>query len=313
MSNNLEVRWNSLDPDPLDSVFSLIDTSHPVRIYIGKSITSERLLLIVTKHEPPNQKDMRLIGLKKIKKENGEWSLILTLKDISLSDIFSQLCLDIIESSRCSTNSDVGITLILKRLTGWRKLLEEGFSGILDNDSVRGLFGELHFLYNSMIPQLGKMIAVKAWVGPLKADQDFQTLETAWEIKTIRSNAVKVNISSERQLASHPNIFLIVITLNESMKEGGGLLTLNQLVTKIRQLLSDDIIALSDFEDKIFEAKYIHHKEYDTPFFIVEKELRLKVTDGFPCIKPLDLKPGVSEVTYQLQLDFCSDFIVKNF
>ncbi|MBK6648234.1 MAG: PD-(D/E)XK motif protein [Betaproteobacteria bacterium] len=46
---------------------------------------------------------------------------------------------------------------------------------------------------------MAKSDAVRAWVGPKGADQDFQTHNAAWEVKTIHPGATSVTISSESQ------------------------------------------------------------------------------------------------------------------
>jgi hypothetical protein len=308
---NLDQKWDLITSDPLVPVFSMIDNNHPIRIYLGKSISNERLLLIVTLKEIADQRDMRSISLQKVKKENGEWSLILKLKDFALGEVFSNLCQDILTASSFAKTHEQGILLILRRLNSWRQLLEVGTTNLLDQQRIRGLFGELSFLKEYLIPKLGKQSAVNSWVGPLKSDQDFITSEISWEIKTTYSSAKNLIIASEGQLSSHPNIVLVVIGLDEEEEKAINKICLNEMVARIRFLLSDDMEASMCFDEKLLTAGYVERIEYNKPHFGIVFEMSYKVDGSFPRIKSSDLASGVSSVCYQIDRSVIGEFEIK--
>ena len=59
---------------------------------------------------------------------------------------------------------------------------------------IQGLFGEMYFLKNYMIPKFGINSAIFSWSGPEQTSKDF-SLENNWfEIKTISAKSSLVKI-----------------------------------------------------------------------------------------------------------------------
>ena len=161
--------------------------------------------------------EIPVLGARRFKRDDGKWSLLLVLDSAGLSPMFSMLCEDLIESARNTgllTHKSLGF--VLRRLSNWRQLLERGLPDLLSENEIRGLCGELLTLKRLFL-HIGKPDAVRAWVGPKGADQDFQTHNAAWEVKTIHPGATSVTISSESQLqTTSRTLFLVVIELAES-------------------------------------------------------------------------------------------------
>jgi hypothetical protein len=308
MPTDLEARWSALIPDMERPVFQLYDAEHPLRFYVGRENSGERLLLLVTGERPPALRDLRAIRLRTYRREDGTWSLLLALGSDELSPVFSLLCNDLIESSRLAKTDAAALGLVLRRLANWRRLLERGGHDLLGENEIRGLCGELLCL-NNLVTRLGKLEAVKAWVGPKGADQDFQAPDDAWEVKTIRPDAQKILIASERQLFSSSRaIELVVIELGEKNERTVDSFTLNELVASMRSALADDLEASDLFEERLSAAGYILRAEYDSPNLAVASIRKFSVRDGFPCITPTMLPAGVSQAGYQILLTACEPF-----
>ena len=307
--NKLEARWDTLKTDPLHAVFQLCDASHPLDFYIGKDSDKKRLLLLVTLEAPPAIRNMRAIHIRTFKRDDGKWSLLLTLDSISLAPMFSLLCDDLIEASRnTGLPAEKSLSFVLKRLTNWRKLLERELPGLLSENEIRGVCGELLFLHR-LFEHLGKSEAVAAWVGPKKADQDFQAPDSAWEVKTIRPSAQRVTISSELQLQiTTRDIYLAVFELADCMAEESNAFTLNTLVDKVRNSLADDHDASELFEERLITAGYIPRHEYDEPSLVERSLAVFAVAAGFPCITREMLALGISLVEYDLLLTACDNY-----
>lgn len=309
MANKLDARWDALKADPLCAVFQLCDADHPLDFYIGKDSNKQRLLLLVTPEVPPAIRDMRAIHIRTFKRDDGKWSLLLTLDSLSLAPMFSLLCDDLIEASRNTGQpADKSLGFVLKRLSNWRRLLERGLPDLLSENEIRGICGELLFLQR-LFDHLGKSEAIKAWVGPQKADQDFQAPVSAWEIKTIRPGASRVTISSESQLQVTTRvIYLAVFELADCMADGANAFTLNTLVDNVRASLAEDHDTCELFEERLITAGYVSRPEYDAPS-LVERSLAIfSVNTGFPCITREMLAPGISHVGYDLLLSACDNF-----
>lgn len=309
MANKLDARWDTLKADALTAVFQLFDADHPLDFYIGKDTDKQRLLLLVTPEEPPAIRDMRAIRIRTFKRDDGKWSLLLTLDSITLTPMFSLLCDDLIDSSRnTGLPADKSLSFVLKRLSNWRRLLERGLPDLLSENEIRGICGELLFLQN-LFDHLGKSEAVKAWVGPKKADQDFQAPVAAWEVKTIRPGAPRITISSESQLqVTTRAIYLAVFELADCMAGDAHAFTLNALVDRVRASLAADHDASELFEENLVMAGYVSRPEYDAPTLVERSLTVFAVNTGFPCITREMLAPGISHVGYDLLLSACGNF-----
>lgn len=312
-SNRLDERWDALPCDPLRSVFNLYDSNHPLRFYIGRDAEQRRLLLLITPETPPKTHGMRSIKIQSLKRDDGKWALLLTLESLSLAPMFSLLCEDLIESSRdTGVPPDESLGFVLKRLGGWRKMLERGTPNLLSDNEVRGLCGELLFLQR-LLGQLGKTEAVRAWCGPQRADQDFQTPVSAWEVKTIRPGADTIAVSSETQLQTLAcPVHLVVFELAESESGPVGGFTLNSLVSDIRNALAEDYDAGERFDAQLITAGYLPRHEYNMPSLAVLSMSLFLVETNFPRITPDMLSPGIRRVSYDIHIPECEDFRITS-
>ncbi|SDU89825.1 PD-(D/E)XK motif protein [Pseudomonas vancouverensis] len=303
--------WQSLRPEPPQSVFKRYDTTHPLDFYLGLDGDGRHLLLFVTSQEPPHQLDMRAIRIRKNSRDDGRWALLLTLDDSGLLEMFSLLSEDLIEHSREIRGSTSPLTFVLRRLSGWRHLLERASDDLLPLNSIRGLCGELIFL-EKLIDHLGCEEAVRAWVGPSGADQDFQLGSSAWEVKTIRPDAETVIIASEAQLNdSIYDIDLMIVELADVSTSSENRLTLNLQVSKLRNKLSSCYEALVQFDNQILVAGYVAREEYEHYSFRLRGLYRYTVVESFPCIMRTALPDGVKNVCYEIELKALENYLVE--
>ncbi len=313
MPNILDDRWDLLRADVLSSIFQLYDDSHPLSFYLGRNLHNSRLLMLVTDENPPFVKDLQSIKINSIKRENGSWGLLLTLEDRQLEPMFSLLCLDLIESSRNIHNHENTLQFVMRRLSGWRRLLERGHSKLLKESDVRGLIGELIFL-QGLLNKLGFHSALRSWNGPFDASQDFQTSECSWEVKTIRPSASSVFISSELQLqVCISPIHLIVIELIDTDNlDKENSFSINNLVEGIRSILLHDIEAYDLFEERLSHTGYLPRSEYEEFRYRVGEVSTYEVVEGFPCITSETLKLGVHKVKYEIEISKLEKYLIAN-
>ena len=104
---------------------------------------------------------------------------------------------------------------------------------------------------------VGYLASVKAWTGAEGGPQDFQIDGIATEVKTlVQAEPQRFKISSARQLdETFFNALLIAHHKAHRQKDSGQ--TLPEIVSEIRENISDDIAALEQFEDKLVLAKYL--------------------------------------------------------
>lgn len=304
MTTKIELRWQSLEPAPEKPIFQLLDTEHPLKFYIGREMTGEYLFLLVDPEKPSPVRNMRSVQVKSFERADGQWALLLSLSQPELAGIFSLLCEDLVASTRDLQAGKAGAGFVSRRLASWRRLLEDGRVALLSPSEVRGLFGELWVLDRYFLEKLGNMGGVRSWVGPLGADQDFQTADEACEIKTIHPDATVISISSEMQLYSSTRSLSVAVLSLDEAQDGAGT-SLNGLVAGLRRKLVEDPEALSLLDERLAVAGYLVREEYNLPVFRVVDARTFSVNDDFPRILPAAVHSGVISVRYQVMLASC--------
>ncbi|SCZ19781.1 Putative PD-(D/E)XK family member [Pseudomonas sp. NFIX49] len=303
--------WQSLKPEPPQSIFKRFDATHPLDFYLGLDGEGRHLLLFVCSEEPPHLMDMRTITLKKSLRDDGRWALLWILEDFVLLEMFSLLSEDLIEHSRNIDGRISPLNFVLRRLSSWRSLLDRASDNILSMTSIRGLCGELVFL-DQLIDQLGGNQAVMSWVGPFGADQDFQFGSAGWEVKTIRPDAERLMISSERQLDSaDKNIQLMVVEIADVSSSSDGMFTLNIQVSKLRKKLSSCYEALLEFDNRLLIAGYVAREEYGSVFFKIRGLASFTIAEGFPHVSREMVPAGVVNICYEIELKELESFLIE--
>ena len=106
------------------------------------------------------------------------------------------------------------------------------------------------------------------------------------------------------------NLFLYHLSVEVSTGNGQ---TFCQKIAEIREMLENDVPALSMFNAKLFEAGYLdkHEPFYKDRFYKVRSENYYKIGDNFPRIREKELRSGVSEVKYSIILAMCDEYLVS--
>jgi hypothetical protein len=305
----IEERWEALVPDPDKPIFQLLDAEHPLGFYIGRQMSGERLFLLIDSERPPELKSMRALQISSFQRPDGRWGTLLCLLMPELAGIFALLCRDLVESSRHLPSGVSGPVFLGQRLGSWRLLLEQRRADVLSNSEVRGLFAELFILSRSLSGASKPREVVRAWVGPLGADQDFQMAEVAWEVKSVQPDAITVPIASDMQLySSSRKLLLLVLTLSETGSAEG--LSLNELVCELRDQVDAEPDTRSLLDERLNAAGYLVRREYDDPRFEVRRMQAFAVRENFPRLARPYVPPGISDVRYAVTLAACTPFAV---
>ncbi|MDA8055327.1 MAG: PD-(D/E)XK motif protein [Thermoplasmatales archaeon] len=228
----------------------------------------------------------------------------------SSTEVFEALTSDICNSVSQPEVRDI-LSVLISRLERWKYFFEEHGLGGLSPESQQGLFGELYFLRDYLIPALGLSQAILSWNITRRANHDFQVGDHAIEIKTSSAKQhLKFHVASERQLDTKGLGSLHVAVINLTVIQGGGE-TLPQMVADVRSKLSEYPSTLRIFEDKLIDEGYldIHGRDYRNGYTVTALKT-YEIREGFPRILPEDLKEGVGDVTYSVVLSSCQDFRV---
>lgn len=301
-----EERWESLRPalhDPV--VYQRVDERHILDFYLGRDVTGERILLLFSDREAPSGKQTQGIQVSTARRADGKWSLVFKLLKPELGKIFSHLCEDLVMASRSITNPSEGPNFVMARFARWQRLLERGATELLSENEVRGLIGELIFLETYAIPRYGADVAVEGWVGPLAADQDFRYADCWYEVKAVVLDSPTVKISSIEQLDVDVTQYegeLAAVCLDRTSPDEPDGVSLNGLVSRIRQFLDACPHAESVFSDRLLEARYFDRPEYNNPYYKIKWLYRYSVTTDFPRLTRSTVPKGIRNAKYEIAL-----------
>jgi hypothetical protein len=236
----------------------------------------------------------------------------LTLLDPESLEIFRVLCHDLLSATAKLPRGDngAGLLVVVARLYEWQELLKRRYEKVLSTKEVIGLFGELLFLRDCLMPVMG-LEAPSSWRGSFKEEQDFVIGNWIIEIKTQLSTAdQRIFISSEAQLdTSSGNILLCHQTLGASMTSHSSSRSLNQVVDEIAALLGPtESSPRLAFQLGLLKADYTRRPEYDERRWVLASRRLFSVENGFPRITPATLAQGIERVSYQLRVEACLPF-----
>ncbi|MGD0390989.1 MAG: PD-(D/E)XK motif protein [Tepidisphaeraceae bacterium] len=284
-------------------------------LFVGLELASRRRAILLQLPEdtlPARRLWPRSKGLEPLAVSvEGNSYFGVVLKESRFLDVFTALAEDLARRVSEVDNSESHARVFLGQLARWQKFLSASVDG-LSEESQRGLWGELRFLREQLLPALGPS-AVSGWKGGERAHQDFQFQEAAVEVKTTLAKQPQiVRITSERQLdcTAWKVLFLNVISLD--MKDGVGE-TLPAMVASLRAKMASDATASEQFEDELLMAGFLdaHALRYSGRGYTVRSVNSFRVSPGFPCLVEAQMPVGVGDVSYDLTVAACEPFKVS--
>lgn len=253
-----------------------------------------------------------LNGILTIKRnsECGHGELILILSEKQNAEIFNKLCEDLISTINQHQDNDVMISAVEMRLHRWQELLKRSNDFAMSIEMQMGLFTELSFIKNILIPEIGEEQAITSWVGPDFDKQDFLLDYSVIEIKSYRtSKGSVVSISSAEQLHCEKQP-LYLVTYGLTTSENGK--SVKDLSDNIKETLSNKSKLLFDvFNLKLTDYGFIPELESD-PYkkFLIDSIKAFTVTSDFPKLTPPLIPTQISKVKYSIDLSSCGRFEV---
>ncbi|RJQ39091.1 MAG: PD-(D/E)XK motif protein [Nitrospiraceae bacterium] len=304
----LERQWNSIKYT--SGGFLQIDTQHPLEWHIGYQSISQRTLLLVSDTEiGAIESSKSMIVSRRRRESDNRWTLSFELLRNEQQGVFAILCCDIIEHSRPAVNEAEALKLVIDRYKQWSRLLETQRSGLMDENSRKGLLGELLFLQERIEKGDSALTAVQGWVGADGADQDF-VYEDGWhEIKSIGASATSVSISSLEQLDCADEGELVIMRIDKAAPDKSGALSLNDAVRQISSKLIGASDALDLFRSKLSAYGYIDLQEYSQQKYSCSGSQRYDVNDTFPKLTRQNVPAQIESLHYELSLPSMTDWL----
>jgi len=260
-----------------------------------------------------NLRDLQVSSARDSSFKNNNLLIINLLQDQN-RDVFAVMCENMIQSVLLLCSEELVVRTIINQLKKWQELFEKLNANGLTLSEQLGFYGELHFLQKYLAKSNNNSYDVlHTWIGVNKASRDFQGGSWAVEVKTTSTNnPQKVTINGEKQLDETllKNLFLFHISVEVSNGNGN---TLCQKVAAIREILENDISALLLFNAKLIDAGYFdrHKSFYLVTSYKVRNENYYNIENEFPRIRENELRRGVGDVKYSINLAMCGKYSVS--
>ena len=318
MSSVLETLWIKLEaaaPQAKPLTYLPLSSSDSARILAGLQrrvdAPPERLLLlhlprlIVSRLRPTDRHHgLRLEPVEdQLDRDKAFVSLVLT--DLSLRDIFSALCADVVTAVASAVEPAAQLRAMLTRLERWQEMFSLFNPEGLSKAAGQGLFGEL-WAMRWLIKQGGATpsTVLAAWAGPDHHPQDFRFPGAALEVKTTTGNARTLHIASLQQLDNVMTgpLFLLHLPLLSAAADAE---TLPALVADLAAYFEADGPSLAEsFTLRLQTAGYFSSQ---AALYLQESwqvsEARLIAVEGndFPRLRAGMLAAAIKAATYEIE------------
>lgn len=225
-------------------------------------------------------------------------------------EMFLAVCFDIIERISSAKDESDMIRIINQRIKRWQRFLSEDMPLSMPEKIQMGLFAELHFMVDAVIPALGYRNAIIGWVGPDADQKDFSLDQCFVEVKSfVSSKGLRIRISSIGQLDTDIKpVYLVCYALSQ-VSVGANI---PELVEAIYSQIPFDPQISSIFEERLASYGYIDGVT-QPPFsnYAIDSRKTYGVEADFPRISLNMLDGRISDVKYTLDLFQCDKYEKK--
>ncbi len=161
--------WRDIVPPQADVAARRIDHTHELDVFYARDALG-RCLFVYEHDTPGDDAAAPMPELEGIQtafhlSPQGRRRLVITLKEEAYLELFAVLCQDIVQATRGHEDAEDALAVILRRLAKWQQFLKVARTGLLSEEVVKGLIGELLVLRDYLIPNVGAS-AVRFWTGP---------------------------------------------------------------------------------------------------------------------------------------------------
>ncbi len=239
-----------------------------------------------------------------------EHSIVIELLELDMADICLKVCIDIIAALQ-NVSARVSARACILRLERWSSFLRPSRSK-MSSEAQKGLIAELHFLQRDALAVHNEVDALKGWIGPESGPRDFAYGQVFIEVKSKRGSAnPNIIISSEEQLNvnSTERLFLYVAEFNDAPSGNNEGFTVTDVVEETRDAFKSPMQRAA-FDSKLASIGYFDEDDYTDAKWNEGGVYYYAVVGDFPKIDSHSCKPGVSRVAYQIDLDYCDEYLI---
>jgi len=303
----LQKQWDNISFK--DGGFLQIDVQHPLEWYIGYQSISQQTLVLVCDTEIGIIESSKSMAVSRRRRTiDNRWTLTFELVRNEQQGVFAILCCDVIEHSSVAISEKEALELVISRYKQWSRLLELQKSGLMDENSRKGLLGELLFLDQRIDASESALSAIQGWSGAEAADQDFMYPEGWYEVKSVNVAATSITISSLEQLDCKDEGELVIMRIDKVAPERIGAISLNDIVHQISGKLSTHMDALDLFRTKLTAYGYIDLQDYSEQKYHYSALQRYRVDESFPQLTRKSVPVQIVSLRYELNLPSLADW-----
>lgn len=307
--NDLAIKWNALREVPGEPVYQGYDATHPLQFFIGLDSVGKREFFIIISNKPLHMPvRSRSIEVSSGSRKDGTYTLVFKLVQPNQQEVFTHLCWDLAEASRSCADKEKGLAMVLTRYALWQRLMEKGNMGLLSEQEIKGLFGEIYFLKNRLLDHYGTEKAVAGWIGPTKADRDFIYDDCWYEVKTTNPGASSLRISSIEQLDSDDEGIMVWVQAEKTSSTDPAAISVPFLIDETKMILKEFPHAMELFVMKILESGFVDRTEYNDLYFVCRSIRLFSVHEGFPRIRRKDIDTGIITASYDISTSVISNY-----
>jgi hypothetical protein len=301
--NDLAFKWNAMREVPGEPVYQGYDATHPLQFFIGLDPVGNREFFIIVSNKPGNVPACsRSIEVSAGSRRDGTYTLVFRLVQADQQEVFTHLCWDLAEASRPCSDKEKGLAVVLTRYALWQRLMERANMGLLTEQELKGLFGEIYFLKNRLLDYYGVDKAVAGWIGPTKADRDFIYDDFWYEVKTTNPGAPSLKISSIEQLDTDDEGRIAWVQAEKTASTDPEAISVPLLINETKMALEGFPEAIEIFIMRVLESGFVNRKEYYDLYFACRSIRLFSVTEGFPRIRRKNIDTGIMAASYEISI-----------
>jgi len=301
IEEKLKEAWNRINYYKGGSL--LINVDHKLEWHVAYETEKNKALVIISNYKMKNIESSKSIKAVCTCRDDGKYYISFQLTDKAQEDVFITMCGNLIEYSSNATDEIDAVHKVEKRFAQWRRLMEKKNEGILSSEKRKGLIGELLFL-NEVIDS-GKELfsALRGWVGPDGADQDF-VYDGVWdEIKATGIASDKIEISSIEQLGTdNDKGILRIYRIDECAPEMKGAITLRSIVKQTVNKMNGNPDCIDLFTSKLNEVGYIDIEEYEKYPYKTAGNSNYNVDESFPRVTRGGIRAEIVKCSYYISI-----------
>lgn len=275
-----------------------------IGVFFGLSSDGNPRISFMSANSAPKIESTKMIKVSQGRESNAVYWTCFDLVQLDAKKVFFSFCANLIESVEGVMNEKAALSALKHRYVLWKSMFKSNSSPKISREVLQGLFGELYFLSEYLMPTFGIRESVKAWGGPDANSKDFSINNEWYEIKTVSVNAVQIHISSLAQLSSKYSGKLVIVRV-EAMAESfsNGKASIMDLFNSIINRIEDEDI------ESYFLMKF---SSYGIDLsdcvlmsaFDVKEVNQYKVDDSFPRLTEANiLRPEICGVEYSLTIN----------